>query len=143
MPGFSDAMIFYYLHFRTYCHATEDEEKVEKALKFLCGDVKLRKTKTKGHHGNPITILEARLERRTEIEGFWERFKASNVVSDIDLNEKVDDDCSFYLRFDKQNAFNEEFKVVSHDDVIVLRAKLKVFPATKGCAIKELKSYFK
>ena len=51
------------LSFRTFAHATEDEEKVERALRFASGAEEITKSKSEGYHGNPIVVMEARITR--------------------------------------------------------------------------------
>ena len=57
-----------YIEIRVFSHATEDIEKVETAIRntlpeTLATEIVFSKTNLNGHHGNPITIVEAKLDR--------------------------------------------------------------------------------
>lgn len=125
---------------RTYCHETEDEEKVEKAIKFFSANI--TKTKVGGFHGNKIIITEARLSKKQAKE-FFERLKEFKEEILTDLEIRIDEQCYFYLRFDKQVAFRGKLKKSLGEDVIFLKAKILCFPSNKKNALKELADFFK
>ena len=54
----------HYVDLRAFCYATEDEERVERALMtYLPEDVELDRAVSEGHHGDRIVVLSARVER--------------------------------------------------------------------------------
>ncbi len=59
-----------YAEISVFAHATEDPEKVEKAVRNLVPvlrrDVQLALSEMRGHHGNPILRFEAELTIRKE-----------------------------------------------------------------------------
>ncbi|MEW6069219.1 MAG: RNA-binding domain-containing protein, partial [Candidatus Thermoplasmatota archaeon] len=57
------------------------------------------------------------------------------------LELRVDDERNFYMRFDKQKAFEEEYQLAEGEDTIATRCKLKVFPAEKAHAVLKLKEF--
>ncbi|MCG2826716.1 MAG: exosome protein, partial [Thermoplasmatales archaeon] len=105
-------MGFHYLRFRTYSHATENEKNVEKALRFVSGTDKIEKRKTKGYHGNPIIIMEATIKKSMEVKAFFSGLKKHGLVEKIldELEDRIDENSNFYLRFDKQKAFFQEYE---------------------------------
>jgi RNA binding exosome subunit len=163
---------------RTFVHATESREKVESAFKFVCGDdAEIVSSKTYGHYGNPIELLETIFTKRREIDAFFsivinaarrqrtdnscgssvmedcrslsesrnyytdEDFITTGFLSDSDIENRVDDDCVFYVRLDKQAAYNKMVIAVTHDDVIAVQAKIEAYPAYKRIAVDNLKRY--
>ncbi len=136
--------LFSSLHARALCHATEDLDRVKTAMVNVMGDVEMRVSKTEGHHGNPIVILEAAVEDARAIDGFFAR------VSDEDLEEligslerRVDDGCNLFLKLDKQDAFAGRAHLGAGDDVISVRAKARVFPAKREIAKEALEEYLR
>ncbi len=131
----------------TLAHATEDEQKVMVAIRLLLpSEVEVGQTKLKGHHGNSITSFEASVEQRKLLREFWQRviekLKAGEVKKIIGtLQEKVDETCHFYLRFDKQLAHAGELALTESGDAIHLRMKVAAFPAKPEIAIELVKKF--
>ena len=136
-------MSFLYLRFRTYSHATENEKNVEKALRFVSGTEKIEKRKTKGYHGNPIIIMESAIKKSMEVKAFFSGLKKHGLVEKIldELEDRIDENSNFYLRFDKQKAFFQKYELVKHDDVVSVKGKIKSFPTNKRNAVKILKIF--
>lgn len=115
-----------YIDIRTSAHATEDLEKVKKAVYNLfpedCIDeLTFKKTVTKGHYGNPITLFEARIKDKRLIGAFVG--KISTNVSKLDRETIIRGSNLFversnlYLRLDKQAAFEGQFKLQKADPI--------------------------
>ncbi len=137
---------FLYVNFRTYSHATENEKNVEEALRFVSGADNIEFRKTKGYHGNPIIIMEATLKKSRDVKTFFSRLKKHLLVKKIlnELENRIDENNNFYLRFDKQKAFFQKYELVRHDDVISVKSvkgKIKCFPTNKRNAVKTLKIF--
>ena len=109
----------------TFSHATEDEDKVEKAMKNLLPeesrDIWLTKTTLKGHHGDPITILTGKT-RRKGATGVLRR--VVQELSSLDqqrlldeTEERLDDGGNLYIRLDKQNAYMSKIRLLETDPV--------------------------
>lgn len=131
---------FHYVDLRTFCYATEDDKRVEQALRtFLPEDYPIEHAKSEGHYGDRIVVLSARVENADDV-----RHVLSQVASapDIDavraeLDDRVDDNCSFFLTFDKQAAFRGD---VARGDGITLRAKVEAYPAKREKAVENARS---
>lgn len=136
-------MSFYQINFRTYSHATENEKNVEEALRFVSGTDKIEKRTAEGYHGNPIIIMEATLKKSREVKVFFSGLKQQGLVGKIldELEDRINEDCSFYLRFDKQKAFDKKYELVQHDDVISMKGEIRCFPPSKGNAVKSMKDF--
>lgn len=129
------------LSFRTFAHATEDEEKVERALKFASGAEEITKSRSEGYHGNPIMVMEAKITRSREIKGFLASLPADDVRRLLDtLERRVDDESMFFLRLDKQAAYEGHMALGENDDIISVRGKIKSYPQSRENALRTMRS---
>ncbi len=128
-------------------HATEDAEKIEKAIRNLIPmqgkEVQLVQTRMGGHHGNPILRFEAELTARTEAFEALHLLlsRLSSIEEELlqrELHEHLDLKGSFYLRFDKQQAFLGNANLGS-DDPISVKVRLGFRP----CSLDELRAWLK
>ena len=127
------------LHARAFCHATEDLERVKRALLNTIGDAEMQIVQTEGHHGNPITIVESSVENIEEISSFFERLAEDDLRFVLDtLSTRVDEGCNLFIKIDKQAAYEERIRLGSNEDVISIRLKVIAFPAK--CEIAQSKS---
>ncbi|MCX6658537.1 MAG: hypothetical protein NTY62_07645 [Euryarchaeota archaeon] len=118
------------LYARAFCHATEDLEKVKRALRNTIGDAEIHIARTEGHHGNPITIVEASVESIEEISRFFETLAVDDLRFVLDtLSTRIDEGCNLFLKIDKQAAYEERIRLGHNDDVISVRIKVIAFPA--------------
>jgi RNA binding exosome subunit len=128
----------HYIDLRAFSYATEDEDRVAGALRaFLPEDVELERSVTEGHHGDRIVLLSARVERADEMRHVLDRLAEADVASVVDeLDDRVDDNCAFFLTLDKQAAFTDE---VRRGDGITLRSKIEAYPAKKESAVENVR----
>ncbi|MFQ5908076.1 MAG: RNA-binding domain-containing protein [Thermoplasmata archaeon] len=134
---------FHRLDFRVHVHATEEEDRVRRALAFVSGVEDPSANQTEGHHGNPITVLTATLSRAADIQSFWGRVKAEGQLAPIvsELEHRIDGDGRLFLRFDKQEAYEGRLKLVRHDDVVSVKGKVAAYPARRERALEVARSY--
>ena len=127
---------FHYVDLRTFCYATEDEPRVEAALKyFLPDDYPIDRETGEGHHGDPIVVLSARVENADDVRHVVGKVRELDDLETVldELDQRVDEDCAFYLKLDKQAAFRGE---VRRGEGILLRAKVEAYPAKKPAAVE-------
>jgi RNA binding exosome subunit len=132
----------HYVDLRAFCYATEDEERVERALMtYLPEEVELDRAVSEGHHGDRIVVLSARVERADEIRHVLDKLGELDDVDTVieELEERVDDNCAFYLTLDKQAAFSGE---VRRGDGITVRTKVEAYPAKKHEAVENARDVF-
>jgi RNA-binding protein len=103
-----------YAEIRVFSHATEDLGKVEAAIRnilpeTLVENFKPNKTSLIGHHGNPIVLLEVKLEDKAALPGLMEKIGGSLSSLDKELFaaefSKHVEKHNLFLRLDKQDAF--------------------------------------
>ncbi len=115
-------------------HATEDEDKVERAVRNLfpedAGEFRLKRQRLSGYHKDPITLITTRIrKRRGAVRTF--RF-IIGLLSPLDrqrlldeLEDRVDEAGNLYIRLDKQKAFRGE-GALKEIDCIRLRFGFRV-----------------
>jgi RNA binding exosome subunit len=124
---------------RTFAHATEDISRVKSALElFLPEDCEIKTNMKKGHFGNPITVLEAKLEKRY-CESFLDVLRSLPKDQLLRLKDELkrhfDDDCNFYIRFDKQSAYEGDIKLAETEDSIAAKMKIVSYPSSRENAV--------
>jgi len=130
------AVPFHYVDLRTFCYATEDEKRVEAALRaYLPEETELEREVTEGHNGDRIVILSVRLERADDIRYVLSRLTELRDFDRLleELEARIDDNCAFYIGLDKQAAFSDE---IAFGDGLMLRGKVEAYPAKKARAIE-------
>ncbi len=112
---------------RVFVHATEDKEKVLKALleivpEELRREVKIEEEVLQGHYGNPIIKLTLRVEgphaERVVDYIFSKLSPADRGLLATSIEDRVDKNGTFYLRLSKQEAYQGNIYVYESDDVI-------------------------
>jgi len=109
-----------------FAHATEDEHKVIEAVRNLLPpeqveNISFAQSNLRGHHGNPITLFESRIKDKETVRAVVENL--ASRLSPLDKEtllreiERHLEKGSFYIRLDKQAAFDGEFKLATTDPV--------------------------
>lgn len=126
----------HYVDLRTFCYATEDERRVESALRTLLPEeFEIERTESEGHYGDRILVLSARVENADEIRTVLARLAGIEEFDRLvaELDERVTENTEFFFRVDKQAAFQGE---VALGEGITVRAKVEAYPATKEAAVE-------
>ncbi|MHA1944223.1 MAG: RNA-binding domain-containing protein [Candidatus Thorarchaeota archaeon] len=123
---------------RAYSRATELSERVEIAILNLIPeefrkDVELTSTDVEGHSGDDIQIVVAQLRNKTGCE-----VTLNHIFSSFDdrnrrrvqnsLLRRLNVNCLFFLRIDKQAAFQGKISLADDPDVISVRMDIKQYP---------------
>jgi len=109
-----------------FAHATEDEDKVLEAVRHLLphahvGSIIFEKSGLRGHHGNPIVLFESKIKDKDVVKAVVENL-ASNLtpldketlLNEVELHLEKG---SFFIRLDKQAAFESSFKLATADPI--------------------------
>ncbi|MFC5136375.1 MULTISPECIES: RNA-binding protein [Haloferacaceae] len=130
------AVPFHYVDLRAFSYATEDEKRVEQALRSLLPeDAELDRVENVGHHGDRIVVLSARIERADGMRHVLDRIAELDDLDRVldELDQRVDDNCALFMRLDKQAAFRDEVRL---GPGITVRAKVEAYPAKKEAAVE-------
>lgn len=138
------ASVFHWIRVQTFCYATERKELLEETMEVLLGDAdEFSEDESQGEHGNIMTILEARLTHQRQYRMLFANL-GQGIRSEIlgDLDNRLDDDCVFYLRLDKQKAVQGVYEIAHHGDVIAITGKVQAHPARKEVAVRVMRDFF-
>jgi len=122
----SSAIPISYVDVRVFAHATEDLDKVQAAVRNTlpsesADTVTFKKTALTGHHGNPITLFEARIKNKKVARAFLEKLASGLSMMDKEaLNSEIAqhlESGNLYIRLDKQSAYLGEFRLGSTDTI--------------------------
>jgi hypothetical protein len=114
---------------RVFVHATEDVDKVLKAVAMILpqkhvDDTIFTRENLRGHHGNPITLLKAKIKTKPVAESFARNLVLKLMLSDkatlqMAIDRCVDESGKMYLRIDKQFAYFGEVRLCNEDPIHV------------------------
>ncbi|RAP49732.1 MAG: exosome protein [Methanosphaera sp. SHI613] len=135
------------ISYRTFVYSTEDEENVTKSISYLFSQPSPVKTITEDHFGNRITILSEKISKKRFTKDII-KFLNENlseedkcIIKD-ELSRRMDDKGNLFLRFDKQEAYDETLKLTYTGDAIHMRIKIASYPVSKENALAVAKDMF-
>lgn len=127
---------FHYIDLRAFCYDTEDDQRVEAALRtFLPEEFEVTRATSEGHHGDRILVLSARVETADEMRHVLGKLRELPDIERVrdELDQRVDDNCSFFVSLDKQAAYRDRVEL---GQGITVRAKVEAYPAKKDAAVE-------
>ncbi len=136
------ASTFHWIRVKTICYATEDEDILCDMMSELTGTENLEIDISEGLHNNPLTVIDANLSKNKEYATLFKSL-GENIVDALlnDLESRIDDDCVFYFRLDKQKAVCGEYEIAHGGDVVSVTGKIMSHPARKEIAKKVIRDY--
>jgi len=138
------ASAFHWIKVKAVCYATEDENRICETMYALTGadDESAVVDISEGIHGNPITVIDVSLTHSKEFERLFKNLGDDIMSSLLDgLDDRIDDDDTFYMRIDKQKAVQGIYEISHTGDVISITGKVAAHPAKKEIAVKVLTEY--
>ncbi|NJE75436.1 RNA-binding protein [Thermococcus sp. ES12] len=142
----------HHVRITTFIQATEDEDKVLEAIATFIpdeiddDDVLFDVDDTTGFFGNPIKVVNVEIKRSRAVRAFLDHFR--ELLSEDDrryllehLDEKVDEEGTLYVRFNKQKAYLGEPEIDEGGDTIQVRIKVKAFPMRKEAVMKAVREW--
>ena len=115
-----------YINLGFFAHATEDQNKVLKAVKNIlppryADKVSFSKKSLKGDYGNPIIFFKTQIKDPEIAESFLSNISSSlpaidkeELLRHLDLHLNKG---SLYIRLDKQEAFRGKFRLCRADPI--------------------------
>ncbi len=131
------------LEARVFVHATEDKDKVVKALLEIIPDdlrrnINIEEEVLEGHYGNPIIKLSVSVEGKDAsrvLEYLLSRLSpADKRLLAASLEDRVDREGTLYIRLSKQEAYKGNIYVYESDDVIRISVR---FTGRRAKAMRE------
>ena len=133
---------FHWLRVQTFCYAPERKELIGETMTELLGTDEFEVDVSEGEHGNTMLILSQRLTKQKEFNALFSKLGANirdAIVEDID--NRIDEDCVFYIRLDKQKAVQGIYDIAHHGDVISITGKVQSHPARKDVATRNMLAF--
>lgn len=133
---------FHWVRVQTFCYATEKRELLEETMTELLGTDEFQEDISEGEHGNIMTILETRLTKQREFNSLFKKLGPEIcqwILDDID--NRIDEDCVFYMRLNKQKAVQGIYEVAHHGDVVAITGKVQSHPARKDVAVRVMSDF--
>jgi RNA binding exosome subunit len=135
------------LEARAYSRATELPERVSQAILNLFPEdvrkrVKLSTSSVEGHQGIPMLIitgvLKAKKLTEPSVTFLFENLSTGELSSiEQSLDQRIED-CTLFLRIDKQAAYLEQIEMAINTDVISLQITVKNWPRCSDSDIRGL-----
>ena len=123
---------------RAYSRATEVPERVVTAILNLYPEqvhdlVEFESSKVEGHSGDMIQIFVCELSHRTSCEAtlnhLLERMESKDHRRlSNSLIQRIDENCIFFVRIDKQEAFLDRVVLAKGPDVISVQMHIRNYP---------------
>lgn len=138
-----------YIDIRYSVHATEDPNKVIKAVQHILptryvDHIIFKSDNLRGYYGNPISLFKTRIKKKEIIKSFIENLSSQlNELDKETLLREIDlhlENGSLYMRLDKQTAVQGELEFNSIESIRVrIRfKKKKIEDITQICRDLEL-----
>ncbi len=126
--------------FRAFVASTEDDEKVRGALSLFVPPKSISEIRAVGHYGNEILILSSALKKKEGLK-FFDRLRETLPENEMarlrrEIDLRVDEECNFHFRLDKQAAYEGEFRMTDSGDAVLVSAHLESYPARREKALK-------
>lgn len=133
---------FHYIRVRVMCNATEDEDLIAELMESLVDPERIEVSDGEGHHGNRLLMFEAELKSNKDHRRLFEALGPGAVGSILDeLDERMDEENSFYLRFDKQKAVGGVWELARHGDVFMVSGKVETHPVDRNQALSRMRAF--
>ena len=135
---------FHWLRIETFCYATEKEDLVSETFRQIAGTDEFQMDISESEHGNQMLIMQHMVTKQKEMDEIFARL-GKGLLQDLmdDLENRIDEDCVFYTRLDKQKAVCGEYRVAHHGDVISITGKVASNPARKEVAMENMSQFLK
>ena len=138
---------------RVFCGQEENAEEIINGLKLLIPfdfekeKIKLHRHKALGFNDRRIDVLEVMLTKNKHTNAFIDNIMQK--ISETDkqlllrqLDSRVDDESSFFIRFDKESlAKRSDLLVTDSGSCYHIKIKIAAFPSNKWNAMKVVESY--
>ena len=135
---------FHWIRIETFCYATEKEDLVTSTFSELIGTDEFQKDIVESEHGNTMIVLQYMMTKQKEMDALFSKLGPALLEQYLsDLDDRVDDDCVFYTRLDKQKAVCGEYAVAHHGDVISITGKIASNPARKEIAENNMTQFLR
>jgi RNA binding exosome subunit len=133
---------FHWFRVKIFCYATENEELIHDTMTELIGTDEIECDIADSEHGNKILIFGCELTKQKDIMPLFRKLGkelCDRLISE--LEERIDDDCTLFLRLDKQELVQQKYILAHHGDVLSITGKIVSHPAKKEKAVVKMREF--
>ena len=129
------------IKFRAFVYEDENLDEVSQAILNILPEAEIEIEEAEGLTENKILILSGIISKKRYTKAFFNTLVENVDVDKLnqDLESKIDDKGNWFLRFDKNDAFDEKLTILDSGDAIHLKIKIAAFPAKKEIAINKVR----
>jgi RNA binding exosome subunit len=133
----------------TFCHSTEDEQIIERALRVLGENAELEWKSVETHFGNRMKVATLRLGGADDLKRMISKMPVDEREALISsLPERVDDESILHIRLDKQSLVGGEIRLASsysrderkERDTVDISVRVVTYPKGRENAVKFIAS---
>jgi len=130
------------VHIRVFAKEGEDIAKIKEGLSFMVPfdyekeKIKVDETNAIGFSDKQIKIFEITLSKERHINAWLNLLVNSLKKEQKDMllrqiDTRIDDECCFFIRFDKDKIFDKEFFITDSGSCYHVRISLAAYPKTR------------
>lgn len=131
------------IRFREFVYENEDLDELTQAILNIFPEASIEMEEAEGLTEDKIIILTGVIDKKRHTKAFFNRILSLNQEQlkklDEDLERKMDDKGNLFLRLSKEDAIDDEIKIIDSGDSIHLKLKIAAFPAKKSIAIEKVR----
>lgn len=129
------------IKFRAFVYENEDIDEVSEAILNILPEAEIEAEEAEGLLEDKIIILSGTVSKKRYTKTFFNTLLQWTDLEklDADLERKIDEKGNWFLRFDKQDAFDEIWTIKDSGDSIHLKVKIAAFPAKKEIAVDKVR----
>jgi hypothetical protein len=129
------------IKFRAFVYENEDIDEISEAILNILPEAEIEAEEAEGLLEDKIIILSGTVSKKRYTKTFFNTLLQWTDLEklDADLERKIDEKGNWFLRFDKQDAFDEIWTIKDSGDSIHLKVKIAAFPAKKEIAVDKVR----
>ena len=129
------------IKFRAFVYENESADEIAQAILNILPEAEIETEIAEGLTENEILILTGVVSKKRYTKTFFKTLLENVDLEKLndDLELKIDEKGNWFLRFDKNDAFDEKLTIVDAGDSIHLKIKIAAFPAKKEIAINKIR----
>ncbi|WP_298501216.1 RNA-binding protein [uncultured Methanobrevibacter sp.] len=129
------------IKFRAFVYENESVDEISQAILNILPEAEIEAEEAEGILEDKIIILSGTVSKKRYTKTFFNtllEWTDLNKLND-DLERKMDEKGNWFLRFDKNDAFDEKWTILDSGDSIHLKVKIAAYPAKKEIAVSKVR----
>ena len=129
------------IKFRAFVYEDESIDDITQAILNILPEAEIEAEEAEGLLEDKIIILSGTVSKKRYTKTFFNPLLEWTDLDKLnaDLERKIDEKGNWFLRFDKEDAFDEIWTIKDSGDSIHLKVKIAAFPAKKQIAVDKVR----